>query len=98
MYIYETLNSVKSNLSNLPTNLDKHTYDTRNKNNLFIKPFNTTMYKNCLFQTGFLMYNKLSNYLKEKTAPHKFKKELYNILSSNCSYSIQEFLSDFRSK
>ncbi|PSN46283.1 hypothetical protein C0J52_16638 [Blattella germanica] len=56
------------------------------------------MYKNCLFQTGFLMYNKLSNYLKEKTAPHKFKKELYNILSSNCSYSIQEFLSDFRSK
>lgn len=39
MYIYETLNYVKSNLSNLSTNSDKHTYDTRNKNNLFIEPF-----------------------------------------------------------
>ena len=98
MYIYETLNYVKSNLSNLSTNSDKHTYDTRNKNNLFIEPFNTTMYKNCFLQTGLLMYNKLPNYLKEITAPHKFKKELYSILSSNCFYSIQEFLSDYRSK
>lgn len=91
IYIYEILNFVKSNINRFPTNSDNHSYNTRNKNNIFIEPFNTTLYKNSFMHTGLQLYNSLPNYLKEIPTHKKFKTRLYDILSKHCFYSVQEF-------
>ena len=67
----ETLVRVKTNLAKYKLNSDVHAYNTRTKNNLFVIPHSTNLYKEGFINTGLHMYNELPMYSsgKKKTGP-----------------------------
>jgi hypothetical protein len=67
LYIYETLSYTKMFLSTFKTNSMFHSYDTRNKSDLFTSRHNTKLFKQHPAYNAMLTYNKLSSEIQENT-------------------------------
>jgi hypothetical protein len=80
IYIYEILLYIKMSLSNFKTNSMFHSYDTRNKLDLFITSHNTKLFEQSIAYNGVLVYKKLPSEIKSVKSITKFKKILSNFL------------------
>jgi hypothetical protein len=76
LYIYEVIVYMKSNLNLFTTNSKIHTYNTRNKDDLFIVPCNTSLNMNSFNNIGLRMLNHLPHHLREIPVSYKFKVSL----------------------
>jgi hypothetical protein len=74
------------------TNLGIHSHNTRRKDDLFIVPCNTSLYKNNFNNIGLRMLNQLPQYINEIPVLYKFKNTLKTFLLDHSFYSIDEFL------
>jgi hypothetical protein len=92
LFIYEILVYIKSNLNDFTANSGYHTHNTRKKDDLYIVPCNTSLYKNNNSNIELRLLNHLPQNLKGIAAPHKFKKALKTYLLRHCFYSVEEFL------
>jgi hypothetical protein len=92
LYIYEVLVYIKANVNAYPINSGVHTYNTRRKDDLFIVPCNTSLYKNNFNNIGCRMFNHLPKYIKEIPVLYKFKQNLKTFLLEHCFYRVEDFL------
>jgi hypothetical protein len=88
IYIYEVLVYIKSNSNLFTTNSRVHSYNTRNKDDLFIVPCNTSLCLNNFNNIGLCMLNHLPHYFKEIIVLYKFKDALKRFLFDHSFYSI----------
>ena len=95
LYIYEILLYTKMYLSNFKINCIFHSYDTRNKSDLFISSHNTKLFEQSITYNGVLIYNKLSSEIKSINSTTQFKKILTKFLLEKSFYSVEEFMTKF---
>jgi hypothetical protein len=93
LYIYEILLYIKSNLNDFKTNSVLHSHNTREKDDLYIVPCNTSLYKNNFINVGLRVLNHLPQNITVILVLRKFKNVHKTYLLSDCFYSIEEFLS-----
>lgn len=94
LYIYYILCFVKTNISDFTQHNHNHDYATRGNNNLQYDIHRLELYKMDPYYQGAVLYNKLSNYLKEGTSIKCFKTKIKNYLLDKAFYSINEYLND----
>lgn len=92
LYIYEVVLQTHLNLQKYDKNKHIHNYNTRNKEHLRLPRFSTTLHKNGSLVTGALLYNKLTDELKNSESVAKFKHKLKEFLVYNAFYSVNEYL------
>lgn len=90
VFIYASLINIHDNKSTLLTHSDVHSYPTRNANCLRTNRFRLNKSKNNSLDLH--LYNHLSIGLK-KMDSRSFKHNIKSILTENCFYSREEFLS-----
>jgi hypothetical protein len=88
LYIYKVLVYIESNSNLFTTNLKVHSYNTRNKDDLFIVPCNTSLCINNFNNIGLHMLYHLPHYFKEIIVLYKFENALKRFLFDHCFYSI----------
>lgn len=91
IYLYKLFIYIFSVKNNLPAHRDKHDYNTRNRNNIYINNYNLALYKKSPMYAGSYMYNKLPSDLKLVNNVRQFKSKLRFFLCTNCFYSLEEF-------
>lgn len=91
IYILKSLIYSHENKNKFPLHADIHTYNTRNKNNIYQNQHHHTFYEKSPFYAGFHMYNLLPVNLRDLPV-HNFKKKLKDYLASNAFYTIGEFI------
>jgi hypothetical protein len=90
MYIYEIIVYIKSNLNLFTTNSGIHSYNIRQKEDLFIVPCNISLCINNFNNLGLRMLNHLPQHFKEIPALYKFRNALKSFLLDHCFYSLEE--------
>jgi hypothetical protein len=92
LYIYEVLVYIKTNLNAYSINSEIHSHNTKRKDNLYIVPCNTSLYKNNFNNIGCRMFNQLPQHIKEIPVLYKFKRTLKTFLLEHCFYRVEDFL------
>ena len=75
-------------LSRFKTDSMFHTYDTRNKPDLFISGHKTKLFEQSIAYNSLLIYNKLPHEIKSVTCTTKFKQIIINFLLEKSFYSV----------
>lgn len=91
IYILQSLLLIKKASSNLLTNQDFHTYNTRFKHNLRPSRLRLKSSRNCTTYYGLHFFNTLPSNIRNLDFP-KFKSAVKKILIDNAFYSTAEFL------
>lgn len=94
LYIYHTLCFVKNNFKSFTQHNHNHNYATRGNNNLQYEIHRLELYKMNPHYQGALLYNKLSNHIKEAPSINCFKKRLKTYLLNKTFYSLNEYFCD----
>jgi hypothetical protein len=89
VHIFEILIYTKRSLSKFKTNSVFHSYDTRNKADLFITSQNPKLFQQSIAYNGVLIYNKLPSEIKSVKSRTKFKKLLKNFLLEKSFYLVK---------
>jgi hypothetical protein len=69
-----------------------HSYDMRNKSDLFILRHNTKLFEESVGHNGVVIYNKLSREIKSVTCIMKLKNMIINFSLEKRVYSVEEFM------
>lgn len=88
-YIYHTLLDIQKNINNFNTVSENHSYNTRHGH--FLRTPNYRLTKTKRNSLNLEFYNKIPLSIKE-LCYNKFKIRIKNIFTTNCYYSVDEFL------
>lgn len=92
VYIYHVLCFLKNNFNSFTQHNHNHNYSTRGNSNLQYESHHLELYKMSPHYQGALLYNKLSNHVKEAPSVNCFKKRLKAYLLDKSFYSLNEYL------
>jgi hypothetical protein len=80
IYVYEILLYKKMDLTRFKTNSIFHSYEMRNKSDLFIIDLNTKLFAQRIAYNSVLIYNNISHEIKSITCIMKFKIIIFSFL------------------
>jgi hypothetical protein len=83
---------MKISLNRFKTNSLIYSYNTRNIFDLFVTGHNTKLLVQSFTQNGVLIFNKLSNVIKNNEPAMKFKTILFNFLIEKSFNSVEKFM------
>jgi hypothetical protein len=92
--MYEILLYTKMYLRGFKTTSMFHSYNNRNKSDLFITSHNNKLFVHSIAYNSVLIYNKLPHEIKVLYCITKFKKILINFLHEKSFYSVEEFMTN----
>jgi hypothetical protein len=76
-----------------PSNIDSHTIDTRQRQNLYLPQANLTIYQKGVHYAGIKIFNKLPIEIKNTSNNFKkFKVALRHFLNTHSFYTVDEYL------
>jgi hypothetical protein len=94
IYIYYTIQLVKTQQSHFTSLSSTHKYNTRNDQTLLYPNHRTTSYEKTFYYNAVKLYNRLPEYIKSCNDVKHFKKLSRKFLNDKCYYSIDDFLND----
>ena len=84
---------VLQNKTLFPSNIDSHTIDTRQRQNLYLPQANLTIYQKGVYYAGIKIFNKLPIEIKNTSNNlKKFKVALRHFLNTHSFYTVDEYL------
>lgn len=92
IFLYKILVFIHLRKNNFYTHSDFHNYETRNRYNICLDSHVHSYYKKSPQYAGSWLYNLLPVGLKNTVQIHCFKRALRAFLSSNCFYSVSEYV------
>lgn len=92
IFILDMLKFVKNNLLHFTQLNSNHEYHTRHGQNLQYNMHRLELFKSNPYYIGAILYNKLSNGIKNISSVKKFSSAVREYLVSNAFYSVEEYL------
>jgi hypothetical protein len=92
-YIFSLSMFVLQNKTLFPSNIDSHSIDTRQGQNLYLPQANLTIYQKGAYYVGIKVFNKLPIEIKNTSNNlKKFKVALRHFLNTHSFYTVDEYL------
>jgi hypothetical protein len=91
-YIFSLSMFVLQNKTLFPSNIDSHTIDTRQRQNLHLPQVNLTVYQNGAYYAGIKIYNKLP--IENNNTSNNFKNfkiESRHFLNTHSFYTVDQY-------